>query len=83
MAAVTGLNPDQRALFGIPAAGQVLAPIQSTRTSEASNAVGAKRKKRGGRRPKPQNLPVRREVIDLQEQKAGLVKIRYPSATFR
>lgn len=48
------LNPDQRALFGIPAAGEIFAPIQFMRTSEASNAVGRKRK-RGGRRPKPQN----------------------------
>jgi transposase len=71
------LNPDQRALFGIPAPGEILEPVQPTRTSEASGAEGTKRKKRGGRRPKPQNLPVRREVIDLpEEQKAGLVKIR-------
>ena len=53
------LNPDQRALFGIPAPGEVLALVQPTPTSEASSAVGTKRKKRGGRRPKPQNLPVR------------------------
>jgi transposase len=71
------LNPDQRALFGIPVPGEALAPAQPMKTSEASKAVGMKRKKGGGRRPKPQNLPVRREVIDLpEEQKAGLVKIR-------
>jgi transposase len=68
------LNPDQRALFGIPAPGEAGAP---TRASEVSSAGRTTCKKRGGRRPKPQNLPVRREVIDLpDEQKAGLVKIR-------
>ena len=71
------LNPDQRALFGIPVPGECLAALQPTTTSEATGAAGRKRKKGGGRRPKPQNLPVRREVIDLPEElKAGLVQIR-------
>ena len=70
------LNPDQRALFGILEPAAVAAPAQRATTSETSE-VHAKRKKGGGRRPKPQNLPVRREVLDLpEEQKAGLVKIR-------
>jgi transposase len=71
------LNPAQRALFGIPDPGELPVPVQPATTFEAATAVGTKRKKGGGRRPKPQNLPVRREVIDLpDEQKAGLEKIR-------
>jgi transposase len=70
------LNPDQRALFGILEPAAVAVPAQPATTSEASG-IQTKRKKGGGRRPKPQNLPVRREVLDLpEEQKAGLVKIR-------
>jgi hypothetical protein len=71
------LNPAQRALFGLPEAGEAPAPARSAPASGTSTAAGTKRKKRGGRRPKPQNLPVYREVIDLPEaQRAGLVKIR-------
>jgi hypothetical protein len=67
------LNSAQRALFGLPEAGAA-SPVQLAARSGTSTAAGAKRKKGGGRRPKPQNLPVHREVIDLpEEQKAGLV----------
>jgi transposase len=71
------LNPAQRALFGLPEAGASPPPAQTAAGSATSTATGAKRKKGGGRRPHPQNLPVRREVIDLPEdQRVGLVKIR-------
>ena len=67
------LNPAQRVLFGLPEADEVSAAAATTRTL----STGAPRKKRGGRRPKPEHLPVVREVIDLPEaQRAGLVKIR-------
>jgi transposase len=70
------LNPAQRLLFGILDE----APIEPPATSAASNNQQTSKpakKRGGGRRPKPENLPVRRRVIDLPaEQKAGLVKIR-------
>jgi hypothetical protein len=67
------LNPAQRLLFGL-----MQQPAMLPRPpSSASGTGGNRRKRRGGRRTPPQNLPVRREVIDLpEEQKAGLVKIR-------
>jgi len=35
------------------------------------------KKKGGGRHPKPENLPIKRRLIDLpEEQKVGLIKIR-------
>jgi hypothetical protein len=71
------LNPAQRQLFGLlePAEAPASAPADSS--PEAGGTAAVKRKKGGGRKPKPENLPVRREVIDLpEEQKAGLVKIR-------
>lgn len=68
------LNPAQRVLFGLPAADALPAPAATDTTSKAA---GTPRKKRGGRRPKPEHLPVVREMIDLPEaQRAGLVKIR-------
>jgi len=71
------LNPVQLALFGLPEAGTSAPPAQATAASGAAIAASGKRKKGGGRRPHPQNLPVRREVIDLPEdQRVGLVKIR-------
>lgn len=71
------LNPAQRALFGLPEAGAAAPPVQTTAVSGSSSSTSAKRKKGGGRRPHPENLPVRREVIDLPEdQRVGLVKIR-------
>lgn len=70
------LNPAQRLLFGILDE----APIEPRATSTAPNdpqACRPSKKRGGGRRPKPENLPVRRRLIDLPaEQKAGLVKIR-------
>jgi len=67
------LNPAQRALFGLTEQPAVLPrPPRS-----ASGTGGSRRKRRGGRRAAPQNLPIRREVIDLpEEHKAGLVMIR-------
>ena len=69
------LNPAQRVLFGLSAADELSAVVPAATTRTASK--GAPRKKRGGRRPKPEHLPVVREVIDLPEaRRAGLVKIR-------
>ena len=68
------LNPDQWALFEI--AGTDTAFIQELKTA-AGRTSNAQRRRGGGRRRAPENLPVKREVIDLPEdQKAGLVKIR-------
>jgi len=70
------LNPAQRLLFGILDAAPVEAPATSTASHDPLTSRPTK-KRGGGRRPKPQNLPVRRRVIDLPaEQKEGLVKIR-------
>jgi transposase len=69
------LNPAQRVLFGLPEADELSAASPAATTRALS--TGAPRKKRGGRRPKPEHLPIVREVIDLPEaQRAGLVKIR-------
>ena len=67
------LNPAQRLLFGLTEQpGMLPTPPRS-----AAGTGGSRRKRSGGRRTPPQNLPVQREVIDLpEEQKAGLVKIR-------
>lgn len=68
------LNPAQRVLFGLPEVDELSA---AAATTTPTLSTGAPRKKRGGRRPKPEHLPVVREVIDLPEaQRAGLVKIR-------
>jgi transposase len=56
-----------------------LNPAQWTpRTEEsAGSASSARRRRGGGQRRAPENLPVKREVVDLpEEQKAGLIKIR-------
>ncbi len=67
------LDPAQRLLFGLTEQPAMLPPPPQSTTGTG----GSRRKRRGGRRTPPQNLPVRREVIDLpEEQKAGLVKIR-------
>ncbi len=67
------LNPAQRLLFGLMEQPAML----PTTPRSADGTGGSRRKHRSGRRTPPQNLPVRREVIDLrEEQKAGLVKIR-------
>jgi transposase len=69
------LNPAQRVLFGLSEADKLSAAAPAATTRALS--TGAPRKKRGGRRPKPEHLPIVREVIDLPEaQRAGLVKIR-------
>ncbi len=71
------LNPAQRLLFGILDETPVVAAATSTAADAKQTLKGASKKRGGGRRPKPENLPVRRRVIDLPaEQKAGLVKIR-------
>src|ERR1700676_1910914 len=62
------LNPAQRLLLGILDA----APIEPPATSTAPNDPQSSRpnkKRGGGRRPKPENLPVRRRVIDLPAEK--------------
>jgi len=68
------LNPAQRLLFGIL---EELPPPPGVAGNEERASSGAKRKSRGGRQRKPENLPVRRRLIDLPpEKKQGLVKIR-------
>jgi transposase len=69
------LNEAQRQLFGIleeqinPEPAQPLMLKTTTKTSS--------KKKGGGRHTKPENLPIKRRLIDLsEEQKVGLVKIR-------
>ncbi len=70
------LNPAQRLLFGILAEAPIGAAA-STSVNTKQSATAVPKKRGGGRRPKPENLPVRRRVIDLPaEQKLGLVKIR-------
>ncbi len=70
------LNPAQRLLFGILDETPIEPPATSTAPNDPQ-ACRPSKKRGGGRRPKPENLPVRRRVIDLPaEQKAGLVKIR-------
>jgi transposase len=68
------LNPNQWALFEI--AGSGTAFVQELKRA-AGQTKNARRRRGGGRRRAPENLPVKREVIDLpEEQKAGLIKIR-------
>lgn len=70
------LNPAQRLLFGILDAAPIAGPATSAASNNQHTSKPAK-KRGGGRRPKPENLPVRRRLIDLPvEKKAGLVKIR-------
>jgi transposase len=70
------LNPAQRLLFGILDEAPIAPPVTSAASNNQRTSKPAK-KRGGGRRPKPENLPVRRRLIDLPaEQKAGLVKIR-------
>jgi hypothetical protein len=69
------LSPAQRLLFGVLEEQAIVASTQPALLCEVKKT--ASRRKGGGRHPKPENLPVRREVIDLPEdQKAGLVRIR-------
>jgi transposase len=71
------LDPAQWALF--ENAGTHTAFIQELKksASTAGSSSEARRRSGGGRRRAPENLPVKREVIDLpEEQKAGLIKIR-------
>jgi transposase len=71
------LNPAQRLLFGILEETPIVAPAPSTASKDQQASTGFTKKRGGGRRPRPENLPVRRRVIDLPaEQKQGLVKIR-------
>jgi transposase len=71
------LSPDQRALFGIGVA-PLQSPPPSNATPQASATSATKPKRKGGgRRPKPENLPVHREVIELPEaMRTGLKVIR-------
>jgi transposase len=69
------LSPAQRLLFGVLEEQSIVASTQPALLRDVKKA--ASRRKGGGRHPKPENLPVRREIIDLPEdQKAGLVRIR-------
>jgi transposase len=69
------LNDAQRLLFGILEEQVNPAALLPTMSGSAQKTSG--KRKGGGRRPKPENLPIRRKLIDLpEEQKAGLIKIR-------
>jgi transposase len=71
------LNPAQRLLFGILDETPIEAPATGTASNDKSASTATTKKRGGGRKPKPENLPVRRRLIDLlPEQKEGLVKIR-------
>src|ERR1700674_245193 len=70
------LNPAQRLLFGI-LEEQPMAALLPAASNNTQTTAGAGKKRGGGRKPKPENLPIRREIIDLpEEQRQGLVKIR-------
>jgi transposase len=69
------LNEAQRQLFGILEEQINPEPAQPVMQKTATKTSG--KKKGGGRHPKPENLPIKRRLIDLPEdQKVGLVKIR-------
>jgi transposase len=69
------LNPAQRLLFGI--LDETLPDQAATVSTDKHTLAGPTKKRGGGRRPKPENLPIRRKLIDLPAaQKQGLVKIR-------
>jgi transposase len=71
------LNPAQRLLFGILEETPIEEPLPPATSNNTPTTAGVPKKKGGGRKPKPENLPIRRQLIDLpEEQKAGLVKIR-------
>jgi transposase len=69
------LNPAQKLLFGLIDTDELPTPLSES--EKKADTATAKKKKGGGRLPKPDNLPVVRKVIDLPEdQKAGLVWMR-------
>lgn len=71
------LNPAQRLLFGILEESVVAAAAPPASLNSTSSAAGVGKNRGGGRKPKPENLPIRRQLIDLPaEQRQGLVKIR-------
>jgi transposase len=70
------LNPAQKLLFGLLDTDDVIqAPL--IEAVKKDRPTSGRTHKGGGRYPRPENLPVVRQVIDLaEEQKAGLVRIR-------
>jgi transposase len=69
------LNPAQKLLFGLIDTDEL--PTPPSESEKKADTATSKKKKGGGRLPKPDNLPVVRKVIDLPEdQKAGLVWMR-------
>jgi len=71
------LNPAQRLLFGILDETPFEAPTASPAPNDKEASSKSTKRRGGGRRPKPENLPVRRRLIDLPAaQRQGLVKIR-------
>lgn len=72
------LDPNQLALaLAQVEADSALATAMQPIALNPEKPAPAKKRKSGGRRPPPQNLPVETTLIDLPEdQKAGLVKIR-------
>ena len=71
------LNAAQWALFENAGADTAFIQELKKSASTAGSTSGAQRRRGGGRRPAPEHLPVKREVIDLpEEKKAGLIQIR-------
>jgi len=72
------LNPAQRLLFGILEGQEALLQPALMAQRQASGKSTNAPRKGGGRRPIPDNLPVRRRILDLPpEQTKGLVVIRH------
>jgi transposase len=69
------LNEAQRQLFGI--LEEQINPEPSQPVMQKTSTKTSSKKKGGGRHPKPENLPIKRRLIDLpEEQKVGLIRIR-------
>jgi phosphatidylserine/phosphatidylglycerophosphate/cardiolipin synthase-like enzyme len=61
------LNPAQRLLFGILEETPIEEPLPPTASSNTPRSAGVPKKKGGGRKPKPENLPIRRQLISLEQ----------------
>lgn len=69
------LNEAQRQFFGI--LEEQINPTPAQPMMQKASTTTNTKKKGGGRHPKPENLPIKRRLIDLpEEQKVGLIKIR-------
>src|ERR1700676_1279961 len=55
------LNPAQRLLFGILEEQQIAVALLPVSSNNTQTTTGLAKKKGGGRKPKPENLPIRRK----------------------